>query len=66
MEGNEFTGQKKIGPVSMTIEPSQVISGTAGHNMGKNTFLKLIARMVLPSEGFVWYAENLRTRFVLL
>jgi len=63
-EGNEFTGQKKIGPVSMTIEPSQVISVTAGHNMGKNTFLKLIARMVLPSEGFVWYAENLRTRYI--
>merc|ERR1711939_159137 len=41
-----------------------VIAVTAGHSMGKNTFLKLIGRIILPTVGFIWYPENLRTRYI--
>ena len=61
---NTLMPSQKIGPISMTIEPSQVIALTAAHGVGKSTFLKLIGRILLPTEGFVSYPANLRTRFV--
>lgn len=62
--GSEQTASMQIGPVNMMIEPGQVIAVTAEHSSGKNTFLKLIARIILPTEGFVWVPSNLRMRFI--
>jgi len=65
--GGEGMPQMRVGGtggISMTFLPGNIISVTAGHSKGKNTFLKLIARILLPTEGFIWYPANLRTRFV--
>jgi len=56
----------RIGPLSMTIELGQVIAvtGEGESGGGKNSLLKMIARIMLPIEGFVSYPDNLRVRYL--
>lgn len=60
----EYDGTTRIGPLSMTIEPGQVIAVTGNGTSGKNSLLKLIARIMLPVEGFLYYPDNLRVRYL--
>lgn len=54
----------RLGPIDLMLEQGQLIAIQASARGGKQTFLKLLGRVFLPTEGFVWYEENLRVRFL--
>ena len=52
----------KFGPANLMLEQGQLIALQSKHRGGKQTFLKLLGRLLLPTEGFIFYPENLRVR----
>lgn len=57
---------KNLPPGGLVIEQGQVLSvHTPRLNAaGKQTFLKSLARILLPVDGFIYYPANLRVRFI--
>eukprot|EP00658_Telonema_sp_P-2_P002493 TRINITY_DN10940_c0_g1_i1.p1 TRINITY_DN10940_c0_g1~~TRINITY_DN10940_c0_g1_i1.p1 ORF type:complete len:330 (-),score=65.91 TRINITY_DN10940_c0_g1_i1:219-1208(-) len=53
-----------LGPLNLDIEQGQTVAVQAAAHTGKQTFLKLLGRLILPADGFVWYPENLRVRYL--
>jgi len=54
-----------FGPVTMVVEQGQILSVQSdGNSSGKKTFLLLMARILLPTKGIVYYPGNLRVRFI--
>ena len=48
---------------SLSLEPGQLVAISGDPSCGKNTLLLLMARMLLPSSGFVAFPPNWRVRF---
>jgi len=64
--GNKKMG-KVIGPFSFSVEQGQVlaISGPAHQSAtGTKTLLRMIARQMQPTAGFILYPGNLRVRYM--
>jgi len=54
----------RLPPDGLNIELGQMLVVNAGAAVGKATFLKMLARQVLPTDGFCYYPENLRVRYI--
>lgn len=53
-----------VGPITMVIEQGQIVCIHSGASAGKKTFLQLLGRSLLPTQGIVWYPDNLRVRLI--
>jgi putative ATP-binding cassette transporter len=49
-EENSF----QIGPLTMEINPGEIIFISGGNGSGKSTFVKLLTGLYYPSEGTIW------------
>ena len=56
----------RLPPLSLDIAPETLVALKSNMPVGKTTLLKLLARMYLPTEGFIVYPERWRVRYVLL
>jgi len=55
----------RLGPLTFMVEQGQLVCVKTGHNSsGKKTLLQLLARLILPTRGIIFYPENLRVRYI--
>jgi len=60
-----FDASSRIGPLTLVLEQGQNICVQSKINSaGKKTFMRLLARQILPTSGVVIYPNNLRVRFI--
>lgn len=51
-------------PLSVEIEPGQIVAITADGGFGKHTLCRLLTRSLYPAEGFIHLPEDWRVRLV--
>ena len=47
-----------LGPLTMKVNPGEIVFISGGNGSGKSTFVKLLTGLYIPSEGTIWVNDH--------
>ena len=63
-KGVDLCGSFRLPTLNCRVESGQVVVLKGEGSAGKTTLLRLIAKQLIPTQGFVYFPENWRVRFL--